>query len=225
MAESYLEKCIQALPEAKRTAAREAFRAVAEAGDDTLLSKLLVVLEATAAYSATIPEALVSRGDRFLADFDARLAQQATRFKPDDATASGDKEADHFHGADPHATFDKLASALDAQKAEMGRLNRNLLRLRQARLSGLLLLLINGVLLGAGLTLTIGLNGYRQAQQSERLISRLTAAGVAVRFQDAAKGPTVFIIGPTAITSSVLIKDAKGAATGIELVYPRSDQP
>jgi hypothetical protein len=77
--ESYLDKCLAALPAEKREAARAAFAEISDTGADCYLSKLLAVLEANNTYARTIPRELAAVHEQFLLDLTrdtARIRQE-----------------------------------------------------------------------------------------------------------------------------------------------------
>jgi hypothetical protein len=223
MSESYLEKCINSLPPEKQPAAREAFKAIAENGDDNLISKLLVILEATSAYAVTVPQTLSASGERFLGDWDARLAK-ATQVHAEQESAReerlGQLLAKQVPALGKALALDKVAVGLQGQAAELGRIERSLARLRHARVGGLLLLMLLGVLLGAGAVVGLGWRSYQGARQAEKFVVRLNDAGIVAKIRRTETGELLTIEGPEVLRGTVWRKDDKGYIIGADIVYP-----
>jgi len=223
MPDSYVEKCIQALPPEKRSAAREAIKAVAETGEDSLLSKLLVTFEATSAYAETIPQQLVQFGETFLREFDARNAKAAQQ--QTEADAKRDKQlrqliAEQVPQLGKTLALDKVAARLDAQAAEISRLARNADKLRQARVGGLVLLIMLGVLLGVGSTVGVFWTRYNTAQQYQRWVDQLNTAGIYAKIAHEENSVRFTVEGPTALRGTVWRKDRDGYINGADFVFP-----
>ncbi|MBI2516000.1 MAG: hypothetical protein HYV95_03715 [Opitutae bacterium] len=223
MPESYLEKCVRALPPEKQTTAREAFRAIAENGDDNLISKLLVTLEATSAYSATIPETLASSGERFLSELDLRLAR-TVQAQTEQETRREERLRQLLTELVPQLgkslALDRVAAGLQAQTTELGRVERSLVRLRRARVGGLCLLMALGFLLGAGAVAAYGWREYRDARQAARFVDRLSDVGVVAKIQRSENGEHLSIEGPAALRGTAWRKDERGYINGADLVFP-----
>ena len=144
MSDSYLEKCIQALPPEKQPAARAAIKAISETGDDSILSKVLVAFEATTAYAETIPHAIVASGEKLLQELDARAARAAAQQAESEAQREARLRqliAEQVPQLGKTLALDKVVARIDMQTAEISRLTRSADRLRQARVGGLVLLM------------------------------------------------------------------------------------
>ena len=227
MSESYLENCINALPPGKQPAAREAFKAIAENGDDNLISKLLVILEATSAYAAHIPQTLSANGERFLGELDSRLTKVAKFHDEQEATREARLHqllVDQLPQLGRALAIDEVAAGLKAQAAELGRFERSLVRLRQARVGGLLLLMLLGFWLGAGAVVGFGWRNYNDAQQAAEFVARLHALGVVMKVQKTEGGELLTIDGPGALQGTGWRKDAKGYLSGADLMYPTPER-
>jgi hypothetical protein len=223
MPDSYLEKCIGALPQEKQPAAREAFKAIAENGDDNLISKLLVILEATSAYAETIPQTLSASGERFLGDLDARLAKAAQIQTEHESAREGRLRqllTEQVPQLGKAMALDKIAAEFQGQAAELGRIERSLTCLRQARVGGLFLLMLLGVLLGAGAVVGLGWRGYQGARQAEQFVTRLNVAGIAAKIRRTEAGEVLTIEGAEVLRGTVWRKDDKGYIVGVDIVYP-----
>jgi hypothetical protein len=224
MNESYLEKCIRALPLEKQPAAREAFKAISETGDDSFLSKLLVTLEATSAYAATIPQDVVISGEKLLRELDARavlLTKQQT-----EADAQREKRiceiiAKQVPQLGKALALDRVAAGMDAHAAELGRIGRTLTRLRHIRVGGLILLIGLAVSLGAGAVIGLYWQPYHAAQRAAGFVSRLNAAGVYVGLKDLEGGGThITVEGAPVLRGTSFRKNTNGSVVGADLYFP-----
>jgi hypothetical protein len=223
MSESYLEKCVQALPREKQAAAREAIRAIAENGEDNLLSKLLVTLEATSAYAESIPQAMVANGEKFLRELDARTvraADQQEKIEVQREARLRQLITEQVPQLGKTLALDKIVARLDAQSAEIGRFARSAERLRHARVGGLVLLMTLGALLGAGATVGLFWKRYDSAQRAQRFVSLLNAAGVDAEFRREGETVHFTVEGPVVLRGTAWRKDAQGYTTGADFVFP-----
>jgi hypothetical protein len=221
MSESYLEKCIRALPGEKQAAAREAIKSIAENGDDSLLSQLLAVFEATAAYSETIPQELVRFGESFLRELDARAAEAAKHQKEADAqreTRLRELIAAQVPQLGKSLALDKVAAGLQSQSAELGRLGRSVERVRQARVGGLLFLIVLGVCMGAGTVIAGFWRSYAEAGQAKRFVENLNAAGIYAKIDRTDEVAHLTVEGPVALRGTAWRKSADGYIVGADYV-------
>lgn len=226
MSESYLEKCIRSLPQEKQAAAREAFKAISETGDDSFLSKLLVTLEATSAYAATVPKDLVTSGEKLLREFDARAAQLAKQNAEADAQREkriGEIISKQVPQLGKALALDRVAAGLDAQTAELGRIGRTLARLRHLRVGGLLFLMALSCSLGAGAVVGLFWQPYHRAERAEVFVSRLNAAGVFVSVKDIESGTHIAVEGQPVLRGTVWRKNAEGYTTGADFYFPKGE--
>jgi hypothetical protein len=223
MSESYLEKCIRSLPEQKQVAAREAVKAIAENGDDTVLSKLLVVFEATTAYAESIPRELVQFGEAFLRELDLRAAKASER--QTEAEAQREERLRQLIVAQipqlgKTLALNQVVAGLQAQTAELGRLARSVERLRHARVGGLVLLMLLGAGLGAGAVVGIFWHPYNAAQQSQRFVDRLNAAGLYANIKRTEEGVRFTVEGPVVLHGTTWRKNANGYTVGADFIFP-----
>jgi hypothetical protein len=187
MNDSYTEQLIQKLPTAEQATARDAFKAISETGDDGSLAKLLVVLRANNEYASSIPKDMVAAGEKLLRDLDTRAAQQAKQQA--DAEAERDKRlceliSKQVPQLGKQLALDRVASGVEAQAAELHRVNRTLSRLRHLRVSGLFLLMGLSGALGAGAVVGLYWKSYHVAQSAQNFVSRFNAAGVYLSIKD-----------------------------------------
>lgn len=226
MSDSYLEKCIQALPPEKQTAARAALRSITENGDDSILSKVLVAFEATSAYAATIPQTMVSNGEKLLREFDSRRAQ-ASREQTEIEAKREERLRELLHQQVPALgkvlAFDKIEAGLAAQTAELARMERSVVRLRQARVGGMLLLMLLGFLMGGGAITGIFWSSYRDAQQARHFFGRLTAVGIRAVIKRTEQGELLTVTGPEALRGTAWRKDERGYIVGADFLFPTAD--
>ena len=224
MTESYFEKCIQALPPEKQTAAREAHRAISETGDDSLISKLLVVLESTAVYAETIPRGMVVFGDKFLGELDGRLKQTAhLQIESETRTEErlGRLIAEQVPALGKALAMDKVAQQVTTQAAEIGRMSRSLSRLRHMRVGGMLVLMLLGGGIGAGAVVGIFQARYQLAQKSQRFLEKLSAAGIDAEVSQTENGILLRVSVPSALKGTAWRKDRDGYICGADFVVAK----
>ncbi|MBI2512507.1 MAG: hypothetical protein HYV96_11040 [Opitutae bacterium] len=223
MSDSYLEKCIQALPPEKRPAAREALHSISENGNDSIFAKVLVAFEATSAYADTIPQAIVVSGEKLLREFDTRLERLAAQ-----TSAKSDQRDEMLReflrqqipALGKALALDKVEAGLIAQTAELGRFERSLARLRQARVGGLALLMALGFLLGCGAVTGIFWSSYREAQQAQEFVDQLNATGIGASIKRTDQGELLSITGPHVLRGTAWRKDAQGYIVGADFLFP-----
>ena len=220
---SYLEKCIQALPPAEQPAARAAFKAISETGDDNMLSKLLVTLRATGAYAATIPTEMTRAGEALLRELDDRNAHTA-RMQAETEKQREERLRQLIAAQVPQLgkalALDKVVVGLRAQTAELGRIQRQLVRLRHARVGGLLLVFLIGAAVGAGGVAGCFWNRYHAAQQAGRFVRNLNAAGIYAKISPAESGVCLTIESARAQRGTAWRKDAQGYIVGADFFLP-----
>lgn len=221
--ESYLEKCIQKLPVEKQTAARAAVRDITETGDDTLISKLLLVFEANAAYAERIPQEMVRFGESFLRELDARQQRTSEEQKKRDADRDA-RLAEIIREQIPQLgktlAHDKLVAELKAQTAELGRLERSVARMRRARVGGMLLILLLGATLGAGGLAGIYWQRYAAGERARRFTDRLSAAGITADAIYEGNNLHLQLEMPTALRGTAWKKNDAGYIAGVDLIVP-----
>jgi len=224
MDDSYLEKLIQALPEAERSAAHAAFKAISETGDDGPLGRLLVVLRANNAYAATIPKELAAVAEKLVRDLDARTMQQTKQHA--EAEAQREKRlieviAKQVPLLGKALALDSVAAGVKAQNAELSRVNRSLSRLRHVRVSGLLLLMGLAGTLGAGAVVGLYWKPYRETQRAAGLVTRFNDAGVYIGIKDLEGGGTHIVVeGATVQKGTGWRKDKAGNFVGADFYFP-----
>lgn len=220
---SYLEKCIQALPPAEQPAARAAFKSISETGDDNLISKLLVTLRATGAYAATIPTEMTRAGETLLHELDERNDRTAR------AQAETEKQreerlrqliAAQVPQLGKTLALDKVVVGLTAQTAELGRIHRQLVRLRHARVGGLLFVLLLGAALGAIGVIGGFWNQYHLRQQAGRFVDRLNSAGIHTKVQSTDDGVRFIVEGAPVLRGTNWLKNKQGYITGADFLFP-----
>ena len=221
MDESYLERCIRALPPEKQSAARAAFRDIAADGDDSVFSKVLVTLEATSAYAERIPTEMVRSGEALLRELDERMARSARA----QAEADAQREkllreviAAQVPQLGKALALDKVNALLTAQTTELGRIERSLERLRQVRVGGLLLVLGLGALLGSGAMAGVFWHRYAQAQRAQRFIARMESLGIDAEITPSGADVRFTIKCPYAITGTGWRKDGQGYIAGADFI-------
>jgi hypothetical protein len=221
MPDSYLEKCIQSLPPEKQPAAREAFKAISESGDDNLISKLLVTLEATSAYAATIPQSVTQIGEHLVKDLNEILAKIVKEISEQESAREERLRkmlADLVPLLGKSLSMDKVCAGLQAQTAEMGRMERSLVRMRQVRVGGLLVFGLVGVILGAAALGAVKWHSYREGQKAAAFVERLEGAGIYTKIRDTEAGQMFTVEGPE-VVSGTWRKNTGGHTNGVDIVF------
>lgn len=224
MADSYIELCLQSLPPEKQAAARQAFAELVEgAPGDSLLSRLMIVFEATAAYGRTIPGEITAAVEKVLPALDARLAALAQ------AASEGDArrliELRDFLASQLPAMAEALragqhAEAVEGLRMAVERTERSVRRMRHLRLAVVVAFMVLAMLAGAGGVVLYFREDYEWGQRSLRHLQRLSGHGVHIGAETDANGALVVRIeGPPSMRADWL-RDLQKKTTGAELIYP-----
>ncbi len=224
--ESYLEKCIVALPPEKRVAARAAFAEIAENGDDSYLSKLLAVLEANNAYAKAIPRDLAAVHQRFLEELE--IAAAAIRRKQLEADVTRDAALQKLLH-DEVRVLNKtlpLTQAIEVVQEQ----NRTLNQLKPAIIegshklraytAGLFVGLLIGGLVGG---YVIGLRAemkVREARHAKAFMDYVAVTGITLTVVPSGKGEMLRIQGSAPVSDARWQRDEKGKITGAEIDFP-----
>lgn len=218
--QSYIEKCIQALPPEKQSAARKAFEELGD-GDLGALSRVLIVLEATTALAKEVPRDLAEVSRRLLDELDARRKQA------EQTAAEREKQREERLRAlliqqvpalGRALAVDRVAVQVEQQKAATLRLERSVSRLRHLRVGGVLaLMLFSVILVGAG-GAAIFWKDIQSWRHYTQFLGRLDRAGVSLRLIRQDQGGTVFEIKGPVYQGTGWIKDANGNMGGVDLV-------
>jgi hypothetical protein len=224
MADSYIELCLQALPPEKQAAARQAFADVVEgAPDDSLLSRLLIVFEATAAYGRTIPAEIAAAVEKVLPLVDARLAVLAKVNDEDDTRRLAQLRemlASQLPTMAEAFSTDKHLEAVEALRISVERTERSVRRLRHIRLTVVVALMILAMLGGAGGVVLYFREDYVWGQTSLRHLQKLGSHGVYISADTQQSGSLVVKIdGPKTLRSEWVL-DIQKQVAGAELTYP-----
>jgi len=222
--ESYLETCIAALPPEKREAARRAFREIAETGDDSYLSKLLVILEANNAYAETIPLQLTAFGGKFIQELRALVEAQAG-----DESLRESRRAESLKKVieaqmpelGKSLSLGKLSAAVESQTVALTQLKREVAGMRHARVSGLIALMVLGLFVGVGATVGIFWQKYADARQDQAFIDRIYETGVRFKMERIKGYPVLTVNGPTMMRGTDWRTNAEGVTTGAVFVLPK----
>lgn len=223
---SYIELCIRALPHEKQAAARAAFKDILEgAPDDSMLSRLLIVLEATAAYGKTIPHEISALLTQARTEMDTRLAKIVRASGADDERRLKqlhDLLEKQLPAMAEKLSLEKHTEAIDGTRMAVERLERSVGRLRHVRLGSALAITVFACALGAGGTLAYFKKDYEDGQKAVRLRDWLERRGVTTCVP--ASDSETFVLrieGPTVRTGTVWLRDSQGRTTGVQLVYPQ----
>jgi hypothetical protein len=222
---SYIELCLQALPAEKQAAARLAFKDLIEgAPDDSMLSRLLIVLEATAAYGKTIPAEITAATERVLPAIEARLAKLAQ--------AAGDEDERRLNqlrgllekqlpAMMPVLPVERNAKAVESLHAAIERLGRDVRRLRHVRVSAVAALMLLAVATGSGGTLVYFHGDYDLGQHYRQYYERLAGHGISTQIGTADGGGLILRIeGKGILKGTDWRRDEQGNVIGVELIYP-----
>lgn len=224
--ESYLEKCIAALPPEKRQAARVAFREISETGEDSYLSKLLAVLEANNAYAKKIPQELVALNEKFLAD----LGDANDRLKQQRADADGQRDvglrqliAGEVRVLNKTLPLEQAIAAMTEQNRTLAQLERSVLEKRPVRLGGLTFVFLVGLMGGFIIGITVAAASLKaeleESRQAVAFVAQASAAGIELKLQSTDKGELLTVIGP-GVPGVAWHKTPAGGITGIDLFFP-----
>ena len=226
--ESYLEKCIAALPPEKREAARLAFKEISETGDDSYISKLLAVLESNNAYAETIPEKLTDFGEKFIQDLRALVETQA-REESLRESKRGESLKKMIEAQVPELgkslSLGKVVTAIEGQTVALNQLTRDVSKMRHLRVSGLLLLMGLGVFAGAGAVVGNFCQRYTNARQDQAFIDHIYATGVTFKIERIQGHPVLTVDGPKMLRGTDWRTNADGVTTGAVFVLPKEGNP
>jgi hypothetical protein len=222
---SYIELCLQALPAEKQAAARLAFRDLIEgAPDDSMLSRLLIVLEATATYGKTIPAEITAAAEKVLPAIDARLAKLAQ--------VSGDEDERRLKQV--RDLLEKLltammsappvgrnANAIEALRVAVERLERGVRRLRHVRIGAVAALMLLAAAGGVGGMVAYFRDDYNLGPRYRLYYERLCEHGVSAKIGATDGGGLVLRIeGKGILKGTDWRRDEQGNVIGVEIVYP-----
>ena len=196
---SFIEKCIQALPPEKQASARQAFVELGD-GDGSAISKLLVVLEANAAFASTIPSDMSRIAEKFVQDL-TEIQAQASKDRAETETRLATKLSDIIQRQVPalgkSLAVDRLAAATNQQKHSLNRLERSINRLRHLRVGGVLALMLLSIVMTDGIIAAVMWNRIQIARGNERFFNRLNRSGIELRLIHQGDGSTLLRIeGP-----------------------------
>lgn len=219
---SYIELCMRALPPEKQTAARAAFHDLLEGSpDDSMLSRLLIVLEATAAYGRTIPAEITSAVQHGVSALDSRLAKLGT------VSGASGREGVEFQrelSEQLRHVFEPLGEQrlmIESVRHAVEAVNRDVQRLRHARVTAVLLLMIASAVVGAVGVAAYFKPRYVAARSVQASMDYLARRGIQIELADAGNNAVAFTVtGPaTAAKGTDWMRDPKGHVTGAQIVF------
>lgn len=216
---SYMELCLRALPAEKQTAARAAFHDLLEGSpDDSMLSRLLIVLEATAAYGRTIPAEITSAVQHGVSALDNRLAKLGT------ASGASGREGVELQRELLGHVLEPLGEQrlmIESVRHAVEAVNRDVQRLRHARVTAVLLLMIASAITGAAGLAAYFKPRYVAARSVQTSMDYLARRGIQIELGDAGNNAVAFTVtGPaTAAKGTDWTRDPKGRVTGAQIVF------
>jgi hypothetical protein len=219
---SYIELCLRAMPPEKQAAARAAFHDLTEGSpDDSMLSRLLIVLEATAAYGRTIPAEITTAMQNGVAALDARLAKLGTGH---DSSGHGVAQF-HRELADRFSTvtepLGEQRQMIESVRFAVEQVNRDVQRLRHARVTAVLFLMIGSAIVGAAGLAAYFKPRYVEARSVKASMDYLARRGIQIDLADAGNNAVAVIVtGPATIAKGTdWTRDPKGRVTGAQVMF------
>jgi len=216
---SYIEKCIQALPPEKQEPARQAFHELGE-GDGSAISKLLVVMEANAAFASTIPSELNLVSEKLvreLTEFQSRATEDRAAAEARLAKKLSDLIQQQVPALGKTLAMDRLVGEAEQQNHSLVRLERSVGRLRHLRVGGVLALMLLSVLLVGGLLSAVMWNRIQVWRSNERFLSRLEQSGIELRLLAQENNSTLFRIEGPVYKGTSWRLDENGKIKGVDL--------
>ena len=222
---SYIELCIQALPAEKQAAARLAFRDLIEgAPDDSMLSRLLIVLEATAAYGRTIPVEITTAVEKVLPALDARLAKIARADSDEDERRLKQLRElleKQLPAMMPKVPVERTAHAIDALRVSVERLERSVRRLRHVRLGAVAALMLLAAVAGAGGIVAYFREDYNLGQRDRKYCEYLDDHNISTKIEAADGGGIIFRVeGKGVLKGTDWLHNEQGYTVGAKFLYP-----
>ncbi len=223
--ESYLDKCISALPVEKREAARAAFAEISDTGDDCCLSKLLAVLEANNTYAQTIPRELAAVHQQFLLDLKGETAgirQELIAAETTRDVALRKLPHEEIHKLDKTLPLTKAIDELQTNSRSLGQLRESVSQ-QSTWLSAFCVVgLIGAVVVGMIFLTSSGRDAGKEAEDirtAREFLDTLNAAGMRLVFRKTATAEVLTVTGPTARPAIGWNRDAAGNIESVELVF------
>jgi hypothetical protein len=204
------DACIASLPPDKRAAAERAYQDIESGGPDGLFPKLFLLLEAHAAYTNTIPNGITEAGERAV----ARIRELADNIKANNPGVSKE-DMERLLKAIERANCQRSIAAMELKTEDMSvevkRLNRQVSRLRNLRMSfGFLLLVL--------ISFAVYEVSWRMANRDIiKTVSDIKAAGLGLEMIPQKDGVLVEIYGPHA--AGEIIGGEKGEQIGVRAKF------
>lgn len=219
---SYVELCLRALPAEKQAVARQAFHDLLEgAPDDSMLSRLLIVLEATAAYGRTIPAEITAAVQSGIAALDGRLARLGNVDGGQGHDVAQLRSAVTGELSLLVEPLEQQRQLVESLRFAVEQVDRNVQRLRHARITAVLLLMSGAAVAGAAGVVTYFKPRYDAARAVSDSIEYLAHRGVEIGLADGGNNAVVVTInGPATAKGTDWKLDKKGRTTGAQIVYP-----
>ncbi len=223
--DSYIERCIRALPPERQGPARQAYKEVDEDGTGTFLGKLLVLLDASGAYAKTIPYELKCVADSLIREIEGIRSRDA--LQRSDEAQQCEKQlrqilADQMPVLAKGLAVTRLAEGLEAQNTMLGRLEYAVSAMRYFRVAGLLLLMGLATIIGAAAMGAFFYKPYQEGQQSKAWLDYFSSRGIGIHARETQNMVIITVDGRGALLPGTdYRKDDQGRIMGVELIYPK----
>jgi hypothetical protein len=220
---SYLQSHINHLPPEKQSAARRLTAEALEGGDDSPLSKMLFACEINTIVAADVQRKATESGNQFLQQMDQKLAnavQENAQFELRLGKQLQQVISDQVPALGKVMALDKLVTTVERLNVHLRQIDQGVSKLRHARVSGLLLLMTLGAVIGSSIVIGLFYKNYQQAMPNHDLISTLKAEGIYLRANGKEDGIHVTIFGVESYLEAKVRKDESGNKIGVDLVFP-----
>jgi hypothetical protein len=151
-----------------------------------MLSRLLIVLEATATYGRTIPVEITTAVEKVLPALDARLAKIAQADSDEDERRLKQLRElleKQLPAMMPKVPVERTAHAIEALRVSVERLERSVRRLRHVRLGAVVALMLLAAVAGAGGIVAYFREGYNLGQHDRKYYEYLDDHDISTKIE------------------------------------------
>ncbi|MBT5902293.1 MAG: hypothetical protein HOH58_09315 [Opitutaceae bacterium] len=221
---SYIEACIAALPNEKQQRAREAFNDILEGRDDDgVLSRLLLVFEATSAFGRELPSelerVLSGQASKWEALLEQNRVQTAETGKNLEASITQTIE-DSIPQIGEKLSVAPLSKEVDQLRVGVDRLNRQIHRQRTVRLSVVFGFMLLAAVAGAASVAWWFHDDFRAREQAHRQVRAFEYYGLSLELSGTEdRSLRVHIEGSGAVSSGSWLT-SNGKTHGVQFVVP-----